>query len=89
LVARRQGGRFQKVYAVVSPIKENLSVELCWQKPSGGPLYKLTRLVKLKPEEIELPKQAFAVLPVLDIFNGVTTKVTQLMKNSKRHATQK
>jgi hypothetical protein len=49
----------------------------CWQKLSGGPLYKLGRSTP-KPEEIKLPAQAFAVLPVSDILARIAHKLVKL-----------
>ena len=51
-----QGGG--NVYAVLFP---NKSVALCWQKRSGGPLYRLSKSSGVKPAEFELPRHAFAV----------------------------
>ena len=66
----------QKVYALVMPRKDGWTVELCCRKASGGPLYKFGR----KPiEQLELPKHAFAVIPISDIFEYVSRKMSALL----------
>ena len=66
----------QKVYALVMPRKDGWTVELCCLKASGGPLYKFGR----KPiEQLELPKHAFAVIPISDIFEYVSRKMSALL----------
>jgi len=66
----------QKVYALVMPNKDGWTVELCCRKASGGPLYKFGR----KPiEQLELPKHAFAVIPISDIFEYVCRKMSALL----------
>jgi hypothetical protein len=52
-------------------------VEFCAQKISGGPLYKPEKSMGRKSiKEIDLPKQAFAVVPISDIFDRVTKKLS-------------
>ena len=66
----------QKVYALVMPRKDGWTVELCCRKASGGPFYKFGR----KPiEQLELPKHAFAVIPISDIFEYVSRKMSALL----------
>ena len=66
----------QKVYALVMPRKDGWTVELCCRKASGGPLYKFGR----KPiEQLELPGHAFAVIPISDIFEYVSRKMSALL----------
>ena len=66
----------QKVYALVMPRKDGWTVELCCRKASGGPLYKFGR----KPiEQLELPKHAFAVIPISNIFEYVSRKMSALL----------
>ena len=66
----------QKVYALVMPRKDGWTVELCCRKASGGPLYKFGR----KPiEQLELPKHAFAVIPISDVFERVSSKIAGLL----------
>ena len=66
----------KKIYALVMPRKDGWTVELCCRKASGGPLYKFGR----KPiEQLELPKHAFAVIPISDIFEYVSRKMSALL----------
>ena len=66
----------QKIYALVMPDKDGWVVELCCRKASGGPFYKFGR----KPiEQLELPKHAFAVIPISDIFEYVSRKMSALL----------
>ena len=54
------------------------SVALCSQKLSGGPLYKFGKSTK-SSEEIELPKLAFAVIPMSDVLERVSSKLSELL----------
>ena len=68
------------VYAVLVPSKDKWSVELCAREISGGPLYKLEKSMRRKSiEEMNLPKQAFAVFPISDIFDRITKKLSELL----------
>jgi hypothetical protein len=59
-------------------------MELCAQKKSGGLLYKLEKLVGRKSiEKMELPKQAFAMVPISDVFDRVTSKLSELLGEMK------
>ena len=69
------------VYAVILPSKDTWSVALCSQKLSGGPLYKFAK--SKSTEEMELPKQAFAVIPISDIFDRITKKLSELLGEMK------
>jgi hypothetical protein len=70
----------QKVYAIAVLNKDRWTVELCWRKPSGGPLYKLGRAGG-KLTEIELPDgQAFAVVPIIGIFDHVNNQLSTLLQ---------
>jgi hypothetical protein len=60
----------RRLYAVLAPREGKWTVLLCWQKISGGALYKIGR----SAGEIELPKRAFAVIPISDLFETVTRK---------------
>jgi hypothetical protein len=68
----------QKVYALLVPRKDGWIVELCSQNVSGGPLYRLGRTGS-KLVEVELPRQAFAVFPISDIFDRVTNELPKLV----------
>jgi hypothetical protein len=50
--------------------------QLCWQKLSGGPLRKFGRRTQTI-QEMEFPKQAFAMIPISDVFDRVTTKLSE------------
>jgi hypothetical protein len=76
------------IYAVLLPINDNWSVLLCWQKLSGGALYKLGKSSSSKAEEIELPEQAFAMLPISDVFAHVAKKLTELLNDIKQRGTR-
>jgi hypothetical protein len=70
-----------KVYAVLWPSNDKWTVALCSQKKSGGPLYKFG---KSKPiEEMDLPKRAFAVIPIYDVFERVSSKLSELLGEVK------
>jgi hypothetical protein len=73
-----------KVYAVLVPSNDKWDVALCSQKVSGGPLYKLEKSMGRKSsEEMDLPKQAFAVIPISDIFDRITKKLSELLGEMK------
>ena len=68
----------QKIYALVIPDKDGWVVELCWRKASAGPLYRWGRTGS-KSAEMELPGHAFAVIPISDIFEYVSRKMSALL----------
>ena len=68
----------QKIYALVMPDKDGWVVELCWRKASGGSQYRWGRTGS-KSAEMELPKHAFAVIPISDIFEYVSRKMSALL----------
>ena len=77
---RKESLEGKKIYALILPTKNNdWSVALCWQKLSGGPLYKSGKSLATKSLEIELPKQAFAVIPVSDVLGRVSIKLSELL----------
>ena len=75
------------LYAVVLPRNGKLTVALCTQKKSGGPLYKYKlgaptgskSLVKL-----DLPEQAFAVLPMSAVLDRTNSKLSELLLGTTR-----
>jgi hypothetical protein len=74
------------VYAVLVPSNDKWSVVLSAQKISGGPLYKLEKSMGSKSiEEMDLPKQAFAVIPISDVFDRITNKLSELLGEIKNH----
>ena len=72
------------VYAVLWPSNDKWSVALCSQKLSGGPLYKFGKSTK-SSEEMELPKQTFAVIPISDVLERVSSKLSELLGEMKNH----
>jgi hypothetical protein len=62
----------QKVYAVVVPTEDKWVAVLRLQGTSVGSLYKVGR----QSVEVALPKHAFAVIPISDIFEYVSRKMS-------------
>jgi hypothetical protein len=77
----------KNIYAVISPSGNSWTASLCWQSLSGGPLYR-KRPTPRSFEEMELPKRAFAVIPMSDVFADVTNKLLKLLGDTKRHRTK-
>jgi hypothetical protein len=77
------------IYAVVVPNGDGWTASVCWQSLSGGPLYRIgKRLTSKSPEEMELPKRAFAVIPMSDVFADVTNNLLKFLGDTKRHKTK-
>jgi hypothetical protein len=74
----------QKIYAIVVPSKDGWTVELCLRKASGGPLYRWARTGS-KSVDVELPRQAFAVLPISDVFDRISHKLFEILGGLKDH----
>jgi hypothetical protein len=72
----------QNLYAVVLPSSGKLTVTLCTQKKSGGALYKFkpgdTRGTK-STVGMDLPQQAFAVIPISAILDSVNSRLSELL----------
>jgi hypothetical protein len=69
------------IYALVLPSKDKWVATLCSQKISGGPLYKLEKSMGRKStEEMELPKQAFAVVPISEVSDRVTKTLSEVLR---------
>jgi hypothetical protein len=66
----------QKVYAVVVPTKSKWTALLCSQGSPGGPLYQGAGSGRV---QMELPKHAFAVIPISDLFERVSRKTSSLL----------
>jgi hypothetical protein len=64
------------VYALLFP---NKSVALCWQKRSGGSLYRLSKLSGAEFAALELPREAFTVVPISDVVADVTKRLAGLL----------
>lgn len=67
-----------KICALLFPHKGENSVILCSQKRSGGPLDRLTKSSGAETVEFELPRQAFAVIPISDVISDVTKRLARL-----------
>jgi hypothetical protein len=72
-----------KLYAVLVPSNDKWIVALCSQKISGGPLYKFGK--SKSTEEMELPKQTFAMITISDVFERVSGKLSELLGETKNH----
>ena len=70
-----------QVYAVLWPSNDKWMVALCSQKISGGPLYKFEK--SKSTEEMELPKQAFAAIPISDVLERISSKLSELLGEAK------
>jgi hypothetical protein len=66
----------QKVYAVVVPSKDKWMAVLRSQGPSMGPLYQGIGSGRV---QMDLPKQPFAGIPISDIFERVSRKMSALL----------
>jgi hypothetical protein len=60
----------------VLPIKGKWTALLCLQKASAGPLYQDAGSARF---QMELPKQAFAMIPISDVFERVSRKMSSLL----------
>jgi hypothetical protein len=70
-----------KIYALLWPSNDKWIVALCSLKISGGPLYKFGKTKS--SQEMELPKQTFAVIPMSDVFERVSSKLSRLLGEVK------
>ena len=70
----------RNLYALLSPSKDNWIVVLCAQRTSGGPLYEFGRSTgNISGHQTTLPKQASALIPISDIFERVSRKMSDLL----------
>jgi hypothetical protein len=70
------------LYAVVLPRNGNLTVTLCTQKASGGPLYMYKPGASRGSKslvEMDLPQQAFAVIPISTVLNRTNSRLSELL----------
>src|SRR5262249_28020930 len=72
-----------RLYALLVPRDGKWTMLMGWQKISGGPFYKSGK----SATEIELPKQAFAMLPISVVLESVTNKLGGLLNGTRRHRT--
>jgi hypothetical protein len=79
----------KNIYAVISPSGDSWAASLCWQNLPKGPLYRIGKRPTSKLlEEMELPKRAFAVIPLSEVFADVTKKLLTFLSDAKRHRTK-
>lgn len=58
----------RRIYAVLLPSNEGWTALLCWQKTSGGPLYKLAKSSRSQPnDDFQLPERAFVMIPISSV----------------------
>jgi hypothetical protein len=70
----------RNLYAIVSPKHGTWAVTLCSQSKTGGLLYKFGKAGAIKTnEEMELPKQTFAVIPISEVLNRIQCKLSELL----------
>jgi hypothetical protein len=74
----------KNIYGIISTMNDKWTVLFFYQKISGGPLYKVGKSSTSKPEEIELPKVAFAVVPISDVFARVAKNLADLLNDKKK-----
>jgi hypothetical protein len=67
-----------KLYAVALPSKGKWTAALCSQGSSGGPLYQSAGSARV---QIELPKHAFAVIPISDVFERANQTLSELIND--------
>jgi hypothetical protein len=70
----------RNLYAIVFPKNGPWAARLCSQNKTGGPLYKFGKALGTKSEEeMEWPKQAFAVVPISEVLNRVDSNLSELL----------
>jgi hypothetical protein len=74
------------VYALLWPSNDKWIVALCSQKVSGGPLYKFGK--SKSTEEMELPNQTCALIPICDVLHRISGKLSELLRETKNHGTK-
>jgi hypothetical protein len=67
------------LFAAVLPVKGKWTAALCLQRTSAGPLYKVGRSGGTRSVQMELPKQAFAMIPISHVFERVSSKMSGLV----------
>ena len=75
-----------KIYALLWPSNDKWIVALCSLKISGGPLYKFGKTKS--SQEMELPKQTFAVIPMSNVFERVSSKLSRLLGEVKNQGSK-
>jgi hypothetical protein len=70
----------RSIYALVLPSKDKWMVVLCFQKVSGGPLYEFGKSTgTMSREGMDLPRQAFAVIPISEVLDRASKKLSELL----------
>jgi hypothetical protein len=85
--AGKQPPEKHNLYAVVLPRNGKLTVALCMQKRSGGPLYRYKFGAPTGSKslvELELPEQAFAVLPMSAVLDRTNSRLSELLLGTTR-----
>jgi hypothetical protein len=72
------------VYALLWPSNDKWIVALCSQKISGGPLYEFGKSTK-SSEEMELPRQTLAMIPISYVLERVSSKLSELLGELKNY----
>ena len=73
----------RKLYAVILPKNGKLTFALCTQQKSGGSLYKYKAGAK-STAEMDLPQQAFAVLPISGVLGRTDSRLSELLLGTTR-----
>jgi hypothetical protein len=75
----------KNIFGIISTLNDKRTVQLCWQRTSGGALYKLGK----STYEIAFPKNAFAVIPITHVTAHVAEKLADLLDGKKKKRTEK
>jgi hypothetical protein len=81
---RTEARNGRNVYAAIFPNNGKISVVLCFQDRSGAPLQLLSSGAGYS--EFNLPRGAFAVVPVSIVVDHVSTRLTQLVNDDKTNS---
>jgi hypothetical protein len=73
--SKYRGRKPSRLFAILSLSGEKWSALIGLQNVLGGPLHKTVK----SSGEIDMPKQAFAELPITDLLGRVTTKLENLL----------
>jgi hypothetical protein len=78
--AKKELPQGRSLYALISPIKEKWNVMLCSQRKNGGTLNEIGKSTgTMSSNEMALPKQAFAVIDISEVFERVTSRLSELI----------
>ena len=77
------------IYAVLMPSSSALwTVALCSRKNGMGPFYKYKTAKSTDSkalDEMELPTRPFVTIPISDVFDRVSGKLSELLGETKNH----